>query len=56
MAEYEEGTVFCGNCGQNIKEFYEASTENCAICNSIINKDVKYCGVCVVAKQIQVRR
>jgi len=46
MTDYEEGTVFCGNCGQNIKEFYENTMENCKVCNSIVNKEAKYCGVC----------
>lgn len=46
MAAYEDGTVFCGNCGQNIKEFYESIIENCKVCNSIVNKESKYCGVC----------
>ena len=46
MKSYEEGTVFCGNCGQNIKEFYENTMENCDVCNSIVRKEAKYCGVC----------
>lgn len=43
---YEEETVFCGNCGQNIKEFYELSSEECDMCKSIISKDANFCGVC----------
>lgn len=46
MTSYEEGTVFCGSCGQNIKEFYELTAESCNVCNSMVNKEAKYCGVC----------
>ncbi|SDZ22926.1 Double zinc ribbon [Proteiniborus ethanoligenes] len=46
MTSYEDGAVFCGNCGQNIKEFYESTIENCKTCNSIVKKDSNYCGVC----------
>lgn len=46
LTPYGAGVVFCGNCGQNIKEFYETVIANCQTCNSIVNKDSKYCGVC----------
>lgn len=46
LTEYEDGTVFCGNCGENIKEFYESISENCKVCDSIVKKDSKFCGVC----------
>ena len=43
---YEEGTMFCSNCGQNIKEFYEASSDTCITCESMVKKDSNFCGVC----------
>ena len=43
---YEEGTVFCGNCGTNIKEFYEQVVANCKTCNGIINEKDNFCGIC----------
>lgn len=46
LSPHEEGVVFCGNCGQNIKEFYETTIDICQTCNSIVNKESKYCGVC----------
>lgn len=46
LTSYEEGTIFCGNCGQNIKEFYESISDNCKVCGSIVKKDSKFCGVC----------
>lgn len=46
MAPYEANAIFCGNCGQNIKEFYESVIEHCTVCSSIITKDSKYCGIC----------
>jgi len=52
MNEYEEDAVFCGNCGQNIKEFYEAEVETCSVCESTMKKGSNYCGICG-SKQIQ---
>lgn len=52
MTPYEENTVFCGNCGQNIQEFYETTIESCPVCNSIMKKEAKYCGVCGSKKNI----
>ena len=46
LTEYEEGVVFCGSCGQNINEFYESISDNCKICDSVVKKDSKFCGVC----------
>lgn len=46
LTPYEEGTFFCGSCGENIKEFYESISDNCKVCNSIVKKESKFCGVC----------
>jgi len=46
LTPHEVGAVFCGNCGQNIVEFYQATIENCHVCNSIVKKEAKYCGIC----------
>ncbi len=46
MTEYEEDAVFCGNCGQNIKEFYEADVDSCEVCDSMVKKGANYCGIC----------
>lgn len=46
LAPYEAGAVFCGSCGQNIKEFYESMSDNCKVCDSIVKKESKFCGVC----------
>lgn len=45
-AEYKEGTVFCGTCGQNIKEYYETEVAICGVCHSIMKKEFNYCGIC----------
>lgn len=46
LTPHESGAVFCGNCGQNIVEFYQATIESCQVCDSIVNKEANYCGIC----------
>lgn len=46
LTSYEDGAIFCGNCGQNIKEFYESISDNCKVCDSIVKIESKFCGVC----------
>lgn len=46
LMEYEEDAVFCANCGQNIKEYYEAEVDTCVVCNSMMKKDFNFCGIC----------
>lgn len=46
LKEYSPGTVFCGECGLNINEYYEKSTEHCPTCNGITMKENHFCGIC----------
>ncbi len=43
--EYDEESLFCTNCGLNLKEFYEHK-KVCEFCDSLIDDSVKHCGVC----------
>lgn len=43
--EYDEESLFCTNCGLNLKEFYE-SKKICDFCDSLIDASAKFCGVC----------
>ncbi|MBF8984414.1 hypothetical protein IZY60_12790 [Lutibacter sp. B2] len=44
--EFMSETVFCGECGFNIREFYEREIEHCQVCNGFISKGTNYCGIC----------
>ena len=45
-AEYAEGAFFCGECGLNIKEYYERDTDYCPTCSGITIKASNYCSIC----------
>lgn len=46
LNETKQGTIFCGECGTNIKEYYEKTTEFCSVCNGLVKKEDIHCGIC----------
>lgn len=42
----EEGIMFCGNCGCNVKDYYGKYTKTCPICGKKATEEQSYCGAC----------
>lgn len=49
---YDEESLFCTECGQDLKAFYQ-DFETCSMCKNMKKKEDEYCGACGAKKGVE---